>query len=1530
MRRKRQNESEEEAQARRDRDRLAKQAKRANQSVAELANTRTLNAQREATRRSQLSVAEASEVRARDAQAHATRRRNSNVAELDALRARNATQQSTRRAQQTEEEQAAARQTNTRQTALRRTRNANQTNSLYKRALRPVSDNDPPLHYRLVISVCEHCGARKLDTEPKGICCMHGNVPKFTFFAPSDHIIELYRGSSPAAKEFRKKIRFFNGCFALSKFECTEESRAITKDGISISGVSYQFVPALVAPDGRPLKYSQLYILDNETQLGHRLNALNSVNDIIQRSIFEQLNEFLLREHRLFATVKAAHELVQNYSHYKIVLEENNHVSPQRRQFSPVRVNELALLYPENAFREGKVPGILLNHRDGSSTRADQYSSLYTSAGYPLIFLDGSPGWGRHSVRANSKRLSLSAWSRYFYFEREGVFNPVLESCNLSKQFALDTHQRMEWVRNQWYRQNQTKLRVDTVSNVDQARESNADGTTIGKKVILTAAAKGSPNHYRKLYLDAMEIVCYYGAPSLFITITCNPKWAEIADLACNPKYAGWSENDRADLVARVFAMKLKIILADITDNKIFGKVLAYVYSIEWQKRGNPHAHCVFWLSPEDQLDTVAKVDSAISAKIPPPSQPQLRKAVLKHMVHGPCGPTRQNSPCMQDKNGTKVCSKQFPKAFCSETTIGENGLTTYARPSPAHGGETAVVNGVTIDNRSIVAHSPYLTQKYGGHINVEKVCSVKSVRYMFKYTFKGCDMATYKKVSRDSDEPEDNITVWEEGRYLSHGEAYWDIYEFARHGNYPPVVLLDLHLPGENNVVFDEETGLERVETSRLTKLTAFFELNQSNEAARGLLYRQIPAYFTFKSKRWTVRARGDRDPEVMDLHKTESLGRIPFVSPSNQEKNEVFALYLLLCHTRGPRSYEDLRTVNGVVYTTFADAAVAKNLMESEDFLERAMQDAKSHMTSKELRRFFAMLIVHWGGKDCKSFFEAHLDSLCEDLLNTARADNPEAGLDQNMINICLTEIGQALAELGCSLGEKNLPTPPAAEFSRRRELGLDLVFTLQQVNEKYATLNDDQKQVFDTIVNAVSAKQGGLYFLNASGGTGKSYLMNVIIAALCQKGLKVCPTASSGIASTGLLGGQTVHSSFKIPLNCDFTSVSHIKYQTKLGEQVRKLDCVIWDEAPMQSKDVLETLDRSFRFLRGRPDEPFGGITMLLAGDWRQILPVVKNGERPSIVAATHKRSALWDLVVELTLTANMRVRGNDQVSEAFRTFVLSVGDGSANLRIGNSRSGQLILPESLMLEPNTPSALCDFVYDNLAEMFAQSEEAYSEWISKRGILCSTNDHVDDYNALMHNKLPGREIVHLSTDRQLIDAENGGDSVEVQTHHLNSFTPSGMPPSLLRFKIGTPLMLIRNIAPASGHCNGTKYIALSSGGHHLKLLTCTGPAKGTTFVVPRIKFVSSVSDTEIKFSRVQFPVRPCFALTVHKAQGQSLERVGLSLMTDYFAHGQLYVALSRPTDPLGIKVIRPWNEQQASVDRKTQNIVYDEVLR
>jgi hypothetical protein len=122
--------------------------------------------------------------------------------------------------------------------------------------------------------------------------------------------------------------------------------------------------------------------------------------------------------------------------------------------------------------------------------------------------------------------------------------------------------------------------------------------------------------------------------------------------------------------------MKLNILMDDIKKRKFFGLVNAVVYTIEFQKRGLPHAHIIVWLKkgPWD----AAMVDTFIFAQLPNPQiDPIGYEAVSSFMIHGPCGPQVTYSPSMID--GT--CSKFYPKQFTENTTIPENGFAQYARP---------------------------------------------------------------------------------------------------------------------------------------------------------------------------------------------------------------------------------------------------------------------------------------------------------------------------------------------------------------------------------------------------------------------------------------------------------------------------------------------------------------------------------------------------------------------------------------------------------------------------------------------------------------------------------------------------------------------------------------------------------------------------------------------------------------------------------------------------------------------------------
>lgn len=203
---------------------------------------------------------------------------------------------------------------------------------------------------------------------------------------------------------------------------------------------------------------------------------------------------------------------------------------------------------------------------------------------------------------------------------------------------------------------------------------------------------------------------------------------------------------------------------------------------------------------------------------------------------------------------------------------------------------------------------------------------------------------------------------------------------------------------------------------------------------------------------------------------------------------------------------------------------------------------------------------------------------------------------------------------------------------------------------------------------------------------------------------------------------------------------------------------------------------------------------------------------------------------------------------------------------------------------------------------------------DWLRERAILTPKNDRVHEINEMLLKSFNSDEIEYKSID-SVLDPD---ESVHFPSEFLNSLNPPGLPAHKLHIKVGAPVMLLRNLDPPK-LCNGTRLQIKALYKNVIEATVFTGCATGESVFIPRIPLIPS--DYQIPFKRLQFPLKICFAMTINKAQGQSLKLAGIDLREDCFSHGQLYVACSRVSGPESIIFLSPNNT--------TKNIVYKEVL-
>jgi hypothetical protein len=889
----------------------------------------------------------------------------------------------------------------------------------------------------------------------------------------------------------------------------------------------------------------------------------------------------------------------------------------------------------------------VIHNRGGSVSRLAFGNPAFDPTYYVLLMPYGDPGWSRglhqcqtgstvEAVLAHSDQQSINPlgdpsarWitPMMFYAHRlHWRFGDIhrggqclLMGGRLFQEYCCTGYARAEADRLAWHRHNQDLLRCDTVGNLRSAREAaDRNGQQMpvcGRSVRLASSFVGGPRDIHNRYLDAMAVVAALRKPSLFITMTCNPQWPEIV----RSLPYGVKAEDRPDLTARVFKAKLDELLKDLVERHVLGVALAIMQVVEFQYRGLPHAHILLVLDAEDDILTADAIDQVVCAQLPSINAPDLRRKVLQHMIHNDCQANPSDCMCCQR---TGRCRWNFPHRFSETTTWTDHELyPQYARPRASDEWETTA-SGRVITNEWVASYNAYLLSKYDCHLNVEVCASLEAVRYLYKYIYKGPDRANVQLRHIQSG---DEVSMFEDMRYFGASEAVWRLLAFNLFFSRPKVERLPLHLDDEVNVLFrqgNERRAAERVPVSKLLDWLTFCRapvLTHLPTVWQTLTYSQFPGYFTHHRQRgWRGRATRERFKVV---------GRMP---PARVGNEEVFFLRRWLCHVTCGEVRDHYRTLPAyhlpcvadlrMGYSSFKTLCVAKGLADDDQEWAWVLAEASTHQLASGMRCMFIEIVTYNQPANAMALFEQYWEDFFYDRELAAAAEriNAVAGSMARRQTVrrvfALSLMHDELRAAGCTDWRTQLPmTADEQEISHELEryrnepmlIQHELNYDRQQEQERYqealAHITDQSSQL-DALQRVQSALEQHiplLLFLSAYAGCGKTYLENAILHLVRSTGQIALAVASTGIAALLLPGGVTLHSRFKVPLNADCDSTLNILAQSNDAALIRRATVLIWDEAVMHSRAILDAMDRTLRDLRDDP-RPMGGLIVVFGGN------------------------------------------------------------------------------------------------------------------------------------------------------------------------------------------------------------------------------------------------------------------------------------------------------------------------------------------
>jgi hypothetical protein len=652
-------------------------------------------------------------------------------------------------------------------------------------------------------------------------------------------------------------------------------------------------------------------------------------------------------------------------------------------------------------------------------------------------------------------------------------------------------------------------------------------------------------------------------------------------------------------------------------------------------------------------------------------------------------------------------------------------------------------------------------------------------------------------------------------------------------------------------------------------------------------------------------------------------------FISPAC---GDIYYLRMLLRH-HPSRSYDDARTVDLIMYDTCHDACVARGIVSNKNEFDVTMMEAiGNRIFSWRLRHLFVVLIQQ-GHNDPKAMLDKYALYMSIDFydkrniaLPIRQDDNMSALYPQfmfkNLPDDIKEDLLQALQTLfhdnNLDMSEYHIPEPNASIETELEREKTRYDFDMIKTNLKGITLNQEQQRVIDYIVNHTDN-----IFIDAPFGRGKSFLLDYIVdymRVLDFRVVLVCaPTGVMAIAR----GGFTMHGLVKMNIEPDDAGrlECRVADNSQRAALIRGAHYLIIEEGANASRQVWEAIERTCRDIRKDQDVHFGGLRVITAGDFRQIPPPIKSHNVRDVFNASVKSWPIFQSFTTLHLTTPIRTANDPE----WTNFCDSLGSGTAEPVIPDEDGRWTSVDHKTWVGlPDTVKCYdVETQLNNARNWIYPNVNDYDDVIVS-ALVAVTNKQVDEHNDYFLSQLDTESCVMVSADSIL--AEMPTDVKCVMSDFTDTMPHNNIPPSKLLIKVNGIYTCMRTINFARKMMNGTIVRILR---FNKQYITVHNYTTGVEDDIPRICFDHTInSKSPVKMRRVQFPLRPRYAMTSNIVQGKTIMRMLLDLQYDPFAHGQLHVSCSRVPQASQIRVLIE-NERIIHNRARTLNVVHPVLL-